>query len=108
MTDLAVTREEDEAFENLAQRYEERMNENGLLADSLDGANRRNEQLEDQNQQLAAQLEYAEAKLKKAETQRSALVRLLRQVATEVQLRHGYLRTKTTTRVIRATEGRDL
>ena len=107
MTDLAVTREEDEAFENLAQRLEEVQQEKTVALDGLDGANRRNEQLEDQNQQLAAQLEYAEARLKKAETQRSSLVRLLRQVATEVQLRHGYLSTKTTTRVISATEGRE-
>ena len=107
MTDLAVTPEEDEEFAQLAQLYEERMNENGLLADSLEGANRRNEQLESQVLQLSAQLQYAEARLKKAETQRSKLLEVLRTVATEVQLRKGYLRTKTTTRVIRATEGRE-
>lgn len=105
MTDLAVTREEDEAFAQLAQRYEERMNENDLLADSLDGANRRNEQLESQVNQLSAQLEYAEARLKKAETQRGALVRLLRQVATEVQMRNGYLGVETSARVMRAIQG---
>lgn len=108
MTDLAVTREEDEAFENLAQRLEEVQQEKTVALDGLDGANRRNEQLESQVLQLSTQLQYAEARLQKAETQRSALVRLLRQVATDVQLRKGYLSTKTTTRVIRATEGRDL
>ena len=107
MTDLAVTPEEDEEFAQLAQRYEERMNENGLLADSLESANRRNEKLEERVSQLSAQLQYAEARLKKAETQRSSLVRLLRQVATEAQLREGYLSTTTTARVIRATEGRE-
>lgn len=105
MTDLAVTPEEDAEFAQLAQRYEERMNENGLLADSLDGANRRNEQLESQVSQLSAQLEYAEARLKKAETQRGALVRLLRQVATEVQMRNGYLGVETSARVMRAIQG---
>lgn len=108
MTDLAVTREEDEAFAQLAQRFEESQHEKGLALDGLDGANRRNEQLEGQILQLSTQLQYAEARLQKAETQRSALVRLLRQVATEVQLRHGYLSTKTTTRVVNAVEGRDL
>jgi len=107
MTDLAVTREEDEAFENLAQRLEEVQQEKTVALDGLDGANRRNEQLESQVLQLSAQLQYAEARLKKAETQRSKLLEVLRTVATEVQLRHGYLSTKTTTRVIRATEGRE-
>lgn len=107
MTDLAVTPEEDEAFAQLAQRFEESQHEKGLALDSLESANRRNEELEAQNQQLAAQLEYAEARLKKAETQRSKLLEVLRTVATEVQLRKGYLRTKTTARVIRATEGRE-
>jgi len=107
MTDLAVTREEDEAFAQLAQRFEESQHEKGLALDGLDGANRRNEQLEDQVLQLSTQLQYAEAKLQKAETQRSKLLEVLRTVATEVQLRKGYLRTKTTTRVIRATEERE-
>ena len=107
MTHIAVTPEEDAEFAQLAQRYEERMTENGLLADSLESANRRNEHLEGQVLQLSAQLQYAEAKLEKAETQRGALVRLLRQVATEAQIKNGYLGAETTARVIRATEGRE-
>lgn len=105
MTDLAVTREEDEAFENLAQRLEEVQQEKTVALDGLESANRRNEQLESQVNQLSAQLEYAEARLKKAETQRGALVRLLRQVATEVQMRNGYLGVETSARVMRAIQG---
>ncbi|MDV6318757.1 hypothetical protein [Chromohalobacter sp. HP20-39] len=105
MTDLAVTPEEDEEFAQLAQRYEERMNENGLLADSLESAHKRNEQLESQVLQLSTQLKYAEAKMAKAESQHKALVSLLETVATEVQMKNGYLGVETSARVMRAIQG---